>query len=735
MSSDMENDVEYLTFELMKSQNTIGSAEVEVKDLGSTSEPFCIIFTMLSQGPDDPPATACVNLHSTSVDLKVEERELFESHSMVDSASDEFASGTRSPALGSVADDQISDDGGFVDVIDALYLLPSMDDDSGIASTNSSQLPLGLLDLEVVGAENIPPSRLRLNVGGPQSPFVVLSFGRKSFRTKTIYRNFNPVWNERLFLPVLERESHYHATFALYNQRALAGNVCSGKARLRVAELLQQPDKTFHLSLPIAVAEEDKNPEKPCKLLIRCSFYPMDSVKRIFWQHIAAQYDLDESGNLNLVEFESMMNAIGPNLNDQTLDAIAEALGPYSESGEFSFAVIAGALQFYPLVADPKGDSDGATLVIDHCPLCSKQLPNDLSSDDIIMHVFICSNRFDSGKKEMAGGYLTEENASRKWLTRLFSAFSFGGYQLGKNNAHIFVHERVSGKLIEEKMPAYIRLGIRMIYQKSGRAADAQMVRRLLHSMTLKQGIKFSSEASRNDILPFIKFHNLNVDEILEPLDSFGNFNDFFYRQLKPNSRPALSTDPNVSLIPADCRLICYPTVDEATQLWIKGSNFSIAGLLKDTTLGEYFDGGSLAICRLAPQDYHRFHCPFEATVNLIYHIPGAYFTVNPMAIRMPLDVLTENARTVVMLESEVFGKVAYVAVGAMMVGSIMMTCEQGQKLNRLDEIGYFAFGGSTIVLVFPPGANQFDQDLLDNSQESLETLVRVGQSLGRRPV
>lgn len=738
--SDIEEDVEFLTFDLLENENVIGTVDVAVKDLTATSEAFCITFNVLDQGPDDTPTTACIGIQHPS-ESKVDGREQFESNSLMGSVSTEdFAdhtSGSRSPVIGSVADDQISDDGGFVDAIDALYLLPSMEEEeSGIASTRSSQLPLGLLDLEVVGAENIPPSRLRLNVGGPQSPFVVLSFGRKSFRTKTVYRNSNPVWNERLFLPVLERESQYHATFSLYNQRALAGNLCTGKARLRVSELLQRPEETFRLSLPISVAEEDWNAEAPCKLLVRCSFHPMDSVKKSFWHHVAAQFDQDDTGSLNLVEFETMMNSIGPKLDDQTLDAIAEALGPYSESGEFSFSVISGALQLCRLVSSPSEDTDGATLVIDNCPLCSKQLPAELSSDDIVLHVFICSNRLraDSPSKEMSGGYLTEENASRKWLTRLFSAFSFGGYQLGKNNANIFVHDRSSGKLIEEKMPAYIRLGIRMIYQKSGRAADAQMTRRLLHSMTLKQGIKFSSEASRNDILPFIKFHNLKVDEVLEPLDSFKNFNDFFYRKLKPGSRPPLSEDPSVSLCPADCRLICYPTVDEATQLWVKGANFSIAGLLKDEVLGEYFNGGSLAVCRLAPQDYHRFHCPFEASVNLIYHIPGAYFTVNPMAIRMPLDVLTENARTVVLLESEVFGKVAYVAVGAMMVGSIMMTCEQGQNLNRLDEIGYFAFGGSTIVLVFPPGVNQFDQDLLDNSQECLETLVRVGQTLGRHP-
>lgn len=45
--------------------------------------------------------------------------------------------------------------------------------------------------------------------------------------------------------------------------------------------------------------------------------------------------------------------------------------------------------------------------------------------------------------------------------------------------------------------------------------------RRLLKSMSIKQGVKYDDPASARDIPAFIDFHKLNVDEILEPLDSF----------------------------------------------------------------------------------------------------------------------------------------------------------------------------------------------------------------------
>ncbi len=68
-----------------------------------------------------------------------------------------------------------------------------------------------------------------------------------------------------------------------------------------------------------------------------------------------------------------------------------------------------------------------------------------------------------------------------------------------------------------------------------------------------------------------------------------------------------------------------------------------------------------------------------------------------------------------------------------MLVGSIGWTnANQGTSVQRGDESGYFAYGGSTIVCVFPPEAKvQWDQDLKDNSASGIETMVRVGDRIG----
>jgi len=264
---------------------------------------------------------------------------------------------------------------------------------------------------------------------------------------------------------------------------------------------------------------------------------------------------------------------------------------------------------------------------------------------------------------------------------------------------------------------------------------EGARARKLLKSLSIKQGIKYDSPDSARDILPFIEFHKLKVGEIEDPISSFKTFNQFFYRKLKMSARPVESPDDPYRLVSAaDCRLMTFATVNDATRLWIKGREFTVSRLLGDSYRGqaEKYAGGALAIFRLAPQDYHRFHSPVDGTIGPMTYIAGEYYTVNPQAIRTALDVYGENARKIVPIDSPHFGRVMAVCIGAMMVGSIKTTVQEGERVRRGQEFGYFAFGGSTIVLLFEKGVLEWDEDLSINGLASLETLVRVGMGIGR---
>ncbi|KAM0921199.1 hypothetical protein ACQ4PT_007086 [Festuca glaucescens] len=169
-----------------------------------------------------------------------------------------------------------------------------------------------------------------------------------------------------------------------------------------------------------------------------------------------------------------------------------------------------------------------------------------------------------------------------------------------------------------------------------------------------------------------------------------------------------------------------------STASHILGRKFSIEGLLGADAHSDAFINGSLVIFRLAPQDYHRFHVPVSGTVEKFVEIPGYLYTVNPIAVNSKYcNVFTENKRVVSIISTSEFGKVAFVAIGATMVGSITFLKKEGDYVHKGDEFGYFSFGGSTVICVFEKDAIQFDADLVANSERSLETLVEVGTTLG----
>ena len=160
-------------------------------------------------------------------------------------------------------------------------------------------------------------------------------------------------------------------------------------------------------------------------------------------------------------------------------------------------------------------------------------------------------------------------------------------------------------------------MGIRVLYKgaksrmEGGRGAfdnlifwptsDLSSARRLLKSLSVKQGLKYDSTASAIDIPAFIAFHGLKVDEIRDPIESFKTFNEFFYRKLKRDARPVADPDDPGRLVScADCRMMAFETVHEATKLWIKGREFTVGRLLgpnyKD--VAQRFEGGGLGIFR-----------------------------------------------------------------------------------------------------------------------------------------
>jgi phosphatidylserine decarboxylase precursor len=159
-----------------------------------------------------------------------------------------------------------------------------------------------------------------------------------------------------------------------------------------------------------------------------------------------------------------------------------------------------------------------------------------------------------------------------------------------------------------------------------------------------------------------------------EPSDinAYSNFEDFFVRHHTAESRPvAEKENSSRAVVVADSRVVVYNTVTETKKLWIKGRDFNITNLVMDTQLGALFTDGAVASFRLSPQDYHRYHSPVTGTIKQYRSLPGDYYQVDPVALRSKVNILTSNARDFVVIESEEFGDVLFVAIGATNVGKV----------------------------------------------------------------
>ncbi|MCJ1373572.1 hypothetical protein MMC20_004800 [Loxospora ochrophaea] len=364
------------------------------------------------------------------------------------------------------------------------------------------------------------------------------------------------------------------------------------------------------------------------------------------------------------------------------------------------------------------------------------------ASANALSHLTTSAQKHEDPKLHIHGEANHEH--THTWLSKVLPKSTLQDYET-KHHMGNYVIDRQTGEKNFEAMSIYVRIGMHLLYYGSNEAKALHWKKTLalLEDQSIKMGKEYDSPQSKAHIQPFIQSFNLEdtLGEMKEPdPNQYATFNDFFAREIKEEARPIDEpTNDLVTSSPADCRLTAFPTVGLATKYWIKGFGFTLARLLNDENQAREFDGGSIVIARLAPQDYHRWHSPVSGTVEKVEEIPGAYYTVNPQAINEPttLDVFCENRRSVMTLRRTSTGSpVVVVAVGAMLVGSIKYNAgvEIGATVRRGQCLGAFYYGGSTVIVLYPRGEVAIDEDLVKNStEEGCETLMKVGWRTGTK--
>jgi phosphatidylserine decarboxylase len=241
---------------------------------------------------------------------------------------------------------------------------------------------------------------------------------------------------------------------------------------------------------------------------------------------------------------------------------------------------------------------------------------------------------------------------------------------------------------------------------------------------------------SQSKVAPFIKDFSINMEEFLpeEGCDNsapYSSFNHFFIRKFKDGVRPFAQGDEFPAF--SEARYFGYDSLKDDESIPVKGKFLTAKALLANEKWTKYFEEGPCLLARLCPVDYHRYHFPDNGEVLDFYPISGALHSVNPLALKKVPEVFSINERTVTILETEQFGKLAYVEVGAICVGKIVQSRSMTGSFQRGEEKGYFLFGGSTVIVLGEKGKWKPDDIILDYTKKGIEVYQKLGSRLGAK--
>ena len=217
-----------------------------------------------------------------------------------------------------------------------------------------------------------------------------------------------------------------------------------------------------------------------------------------------------------------------------------------------------------------------------------------------------------------------------------------------------------------------------------------------------------------------------NMHEYIQPHGGWKTFNQFFARNFKPGYRPiAAISDPTVIVSPADSTFDGQWEIRKDSHVTVKNLHWKIEELMEGSPYKHRFENGIFMHAFLGPNDYHRQHAPVQGTVLEARVIPGQTYlqvvidppttadvdgraTLRPSrTFDAPDDAGYQfaQARGLIVLDTPI-GLVAVLPIGMCQVSSVILTAEVGKTMRKGEELSYFQFGGSDVILLFESSSN-----------------------------
>lgn len=195
-------------------------------------------------------------------------------------------------------------------------------------------------------------SSLVTRTGFDMDPFVVISYGKTTFRTSSVRHNLNPDWNEKLMFHVRANETRYSIKFAVYDKDKFTKNDHVAWAEVPIMDIIKKQPHAIDMTnqhTPVdaieAVMEMHKvdlemvnkghwgDSHHPT-LTFRAKFVPYSTIRKMFWTTLANASGISADGRIDRLEIVSLLESLGSTISDATLNSFWKDHGkdPETES-------------------------------------------------------------------------------------------------------------------------------------------------------------------------------------------------------------------------------------------------------------------------------------------------------------------------------------------------------------------------------------------------------------------
>lgn len=236
--------------------------------------------------------------------------------------------------------------------------------------------------------------------------------------------------------------------------------------------------------------------------------------------------------------------------------------------------------------------------------------------------------------------------------------------------------------------------------------AASEPLRGWLYQFMLAVGQFNDGLASASAVPWWTSDPRINMSDYIVPPGGYGSFNEFFTRRIKAGARPIDSPqNPGVIVSPADNSLMkIADRLTSSATISVKGENLSISELLGNDRLSTSFINGKAVLCMLNTTDYHRYHAPVSGRIVSQKQMAGLYYGMDGGWV----EYFFQHRRGYFIFDTLQYGHIAMVCVGMFTISSVNFITSQGDFVNKGDELGNFAYGGSAVILLFEPGRALF---------------------------